>query len=381
MKILLCCPLILDKKYGGAKVYMEMAEAYRRIGHDCTIVSPNDLSEGMITELSFEDKFKKYPKALKNYLKDNAAQYDVVEYEHEFLPFERELFPKNTLMVARSVLLVQHLNAIVIPERKNFLRLVKNILYGNKRSKFVQKRINMANETIKNADIANVTNPDDKKQLIAEGHESHKIFDFPYGISKERLNDFFETSTEPPEKNIVAFVGSFDYRKGALEFPQIVHEVINKVSDVEFLLLGTKGLFPDEVSVLNFFPKRYHSQIKIIPQFDPQKLPEYLKSVSVGMFPSHLESFGFGVLEMLAAKVPVVAYDVPGPPLMLESNMLVGAGNGFKMAERIIQLLEDKTLLKEERIKASQTAHKETFDWDTIAQNTINTYQQLIQKR
>ena len=38
---------------------------------------------------------------------------------------------------------------------------------------------------------------------------------------------------------------------------------------------------------------------------------------SAGAFPSHCEGFPFGVLEMLAAGLPVVAYRAPGAPMMI----------------------------------------------------------------
>ena len=58
------------------------------------------------------------------------------------------------------------------------------------------------------------------------------------------------------------------------------------------------------------------------------------------MFPSRVESFGYGVLEMLAAAVPVVAYDAPGPHVLLPPEYRVQVGAVRELADRVVDLSE-----------------------------------------
>ena len=74
---------------------------------------------------------------------------------------------------------------------------------------------------------------------------------------------------------------------------------------------------------MNYFPKKLRGYIEVIPQFHPDELPILLSSCSLGIFPSYLEGFAFGVLEMLAAALPVIAYDTPGAPMMVPEQYLV----------------------------------------------------------
>jgi len=55
------------------------------------------------------------PHALRDHLRAHAHRYDVVEYEHDRLPFPRSDLPPDTLLVARSVLLIHHFLATPIP--------------------------------------------------------------------------------------------------------------------------------------------------------------------------------------------------------------------------------------------------------------------------
>ena len=68
------------------------------------------------------------------------------------------------------------------------------------------------------------------------------------------------------------------------------------------------------------------------------------------MFPSRVESFGYGVLEMLAAAVPVIAYDAPGPHVMLPPEYRVPVGAAGDMADRVCDLLTDPDRLRAARL-------------------------------
>jgi glycosyltransferase involved in cell wall biosynthesis len=93
-----------------------------------------------------------------------------------------------------------------------------------------------------------------------------------------------------------------------------------------------------------------------------------------------LEGFGFGVLEMLAASIPVIAYDSPGPPMMLPPQYLVPKGDIKSMSGKVINLLHNRKKLDNARIWAKQQSKQ--FNWQTIAKITRETYLNfLTQKR
>ena len=96
----------------------------------------------------------------------------------------------------------------------------------------------------------------------------------------------------------------------------------------------------------------------------------------MGFFPSYLEGFPFAVLEMLAASLPVVAYDVPGPRMMLDRDDLVAAGDADAMAGRIAALLRDPLALIEAQREARRRA--ERFRWEDIASSTASVYAERL---
>jgi glycosyltransferase involved in cell wall biosynthesis len=110
-----------------------------------------------------------------------------------------------------------------------------------------------------------------------------------------------------------------------------------------------------------------------VPRFAAEALPELLAPCSVGIFPSYVEGFGYGVLEMLAASLPVIAYDVPGPPMMLPPEYLVGRGDVAGLSARVVALLRDPARLADARSWARERSRQ--FCSQEIAGATSAIYQ------
>jgi glycosyltransferase involved in cell wall biosynthesis len=317
---------------------------------------------------------------LRAYLQREAHAFDVIEFDHEYLPFPRGDFDPAPLMVARSVLLVQHLQTIAIPRPNTLRSRLGRLRHGPRRAALQRLRIEQADRTIRSADVVNVSNDRDRAELVRRGVEPEKIVVLPFGMSARRREMFRrQCSDAPPAQPVVGFVGTFDYRKGALDLPSIVASVCTACPDARFRLLGTDGMIRGGPPVLRFFPRAVRHRIEVVPGFEPDALPRLLAAVSVGVFPSYLEGFGLGVLEMLAAAVPVIAYDAPGPPFMLPPQHLVGPGDVGALSARVLELLRDPARLASARLEARQLAQR--FDWSAIARQTIDLYEIAISKR
>jgi glycosyltransferase involved in cell wall biosynthesis len=373
-KILYCCPYKCDPTLGGAKVYIEAAKSMTAQGWNVQIISPDDLGFGLLSQLPELEKLKKYSNALCEYLKINSHKYDVVEYEHLYLPFDRTLFSAKTLMVARSILLVHQFKTFKMPHFNSFRSNVGHILKYKIRENELNEKIRYADLTLKNADLISVPNSSDKNVLVKNAHTENKIIVLPYGLFPERFEDLEINAIENKTSSFfeIAFVGTFDLRKGAREFPSIVEQVSKKIPNVKFKLLGTSAMFPTKDAILKYFPLNLHKYLDIHPKFSPAELPKLLQHSSIGLFPSHMESFGFGVLEMSASGLPVVAYDVPGPNEILPHDLLVLRGNIEQTCQLILKLYKDKDFYI--KMKRESLVKSRNFNWLDIGKKNNETY-------
>lgn len=375
-RILFCSPYPLSKQLGGPKVILELVQAMEKEGWVCDLLGRDDICK---VEDYLNVSVDIYSRKLSEHLRKCADQYDVVDYDHHCLPYPRTLFADRTLFAARSVLLAHHFEVISIPKGGGWKPKVRTLLVGKKEGAERRHRTNNARTTIEQADVVNVSNYHDKEELIKNGVASEKIIVIPYGISQDRRLLFDTVSNEVPAKPVVAFVGTFDYRKGAREFPSLVQSIVKSVPEARFRLIGTAGLFQTEAEVLAHFPYRLRHKMEIIPRYLPEELPSLLALCSVGIFPSYVEGMPFGVLEMLAASVPVIAYDAPGAPMMLTAEYLVGCGDVKAMSAKVVMLLNSATRLHNAREWAQKQSQK--FSWQNAAEMTSEIYQERYQRK
>ncbi|MDZ4677791.1 MAG: glycosyltransferase family 4 protein [Oligoflexia bacterium] len=372
-KILLCSANPLDVTLGAAKVLIEIAQSLNELGADCKLASDEEICPGVF-KLPVGDRAFAFSRALRVYLKKTAPLYDVVDYDHGCLPYARDEFSNNTLFVARSVLLVQHFVKIKIPIHYGIKSWIKNIL-PNASSRRLNQRVLDSQLTLKSSDLINVSNTEDRDALMSIGLPKDKIVVIPFGLTHDRWVKLKNTDPSPlPLTDTIAFIGTFDLRKGSKEFPEIVSQVVKAIPHAKFKLLGAK--YRNKEEILKYFPKKLHSNLDIVPEFHPQELPQHLSDCSIGIFPSYIEGFGFGVLEMLAAGLPVISYNSPGPTMMLPDDLMVPRGDHQALANKVIALLTDTAQLKEKRIWAHQRALD--FQWRTAAQKTLKIYDEKL---
>lgn len=365
MKILFCLRSPLKKELGASKTLIELAEELEKIGWDCTLIEPQDLAPNQ-TEI---EQKQNYPENLKHYLQKNASQYDIVEYEHCYLPYSRSEFTHQTLFVARVQLLGHHFVNINVPKSNSWKSRINYLLTGWQDLQKRKANMAIAQKTVEEADLVTVLNYDDQKELIKNGIQSEKIIVIPNGLSRQMRSLFDSISSDIPNQRKIAFVGSFINRKGATDIPKIFKQIVTQMPDVKLLLLGTGA---SKEQVLSKFSPSLTDKIEVIPFYQAEKLPKLLSSCSVGFFPSYIEAFGLGVLEMLAASIPVIAYDSPGPSMMLPSEYLVPSGNINKMSVRLLELLKNQNKLIEARKWAKKRS--QDFCWSKIARQTSKKY-------
>lgn len=363
-RLLFCSSERLTRTLGASKVPIELADAMRQVGWGVDLVGPEDYIP-KYNSLTETERKERADQELRNLIVNEGACYDVVDYQIQNLPFARATFPKDLLMVARTPILLAHLDHVRFPQPLSLRRVAGKLFLDRARQRRLRAQINKGLKTAREADLVVVNNDEDRGELVRRGLVRDRIRMIPLGLSDGRLG---ELATDPcvlPSTPTVAFVGTFDWRKGAADFPDLIERVRAEVPAVQFRLLGTRGMFQEERDIRRLFPSGQQKCLDIVPSFSPETLPSLLHTCSGGVFPSYLEGFGFGVLEMLAASLPVVAYDAPGPPVMLPREWLVRPGDTVSAAEHLVTWLQNPALLREARLHAHSRAQQ--FTWARTA--------------
>jgi len=352
-----------EPTYGASAVTYYLAQACESAGHDVTVVAnPNSLV-GADRQAYWE-----------NVLKTHAAERDVIELPHDALRKPRTHYPHGPLLVGRCVLWDGHAETAGAPSRfRRGLAKQLQTLRPRRRNSKTSPAAPSAQELTATWDLLNVANSWDRRALVEAGAQSEKVVVFPYALpqdTQEKLQQNVDKSVQDIPR--IAFLGTFDFRKGCVDLIELLEAIAAQLPEVKLRLIGAKGMYQQAFRIRSAFPLRHQHRLEIIMRFERSSLPALLADCRVGVFPSYWEGFGLGVLEMLTAGLPVVAYDAPGPCDILPADWRVPRGDLTALGQTIMPWLTNTA--------AWEAAHQRCslytdFDWATIARQTVATYQ------
>jgi len=223
------------------------------------------------------------------------------------------------------------------------------------------------------------------REQIADifGVEEGRISVIPNGIDPDDLpaDDPEELARlrsqfAEPDENLVLLIGRLVYEKGFQLALEAMPEVIQALPNTRFLVAGS-GTHEAEL----------HKQAEELGlmehgtyQFrgEAQFYTSLYRIADLTVVPSIYEPFGLVALEAMASECPCIAADTGG---LREVVPIEGAGLRFRasdpehLAEAAIQVLGDPELSK--RMVEEGLAHIRLFDWDEIAQQTLDLYEGL----
>lgn len=384
-----------SRSLGGPRVQLELAEELREMGHEVEKYSYDDAFPGcgeplaalgqgpwarrlrtvassLLSNRSFADRAAAF-------VRRNAHRFDIIDANQTDLPYPKRQLGFSGLLVARSVGLIpafeefERLSALrwPPPPLSPRHRLHPALTYPGRR-----RRRRDVERSFHHADLINVSNSDDLITVRDTMGYGAKVVQFPFGMSDARCEAFRGRRAEVPARlaaRKVAFIGTWNPRKGARDWPAIVGRLRQLSPGVRFLFLGT-GL--DREAVLRDFPEGARSALEVVPRYESDTLPDLLANATLGAFPGYLEGFGFSVLEKLAAGLPTVIYDAPGTRDIvrpLATPEIVPAGDTEAFATRLAALLALLPGAYGERSADSLRAASH-FSWREIARATRSVY-------
>jgi glycosyltransferase involved in cell wall biosynthesis len=198
----------------------------------------------------------------------------------------------------------------------------------------------------------------------------------PYGLTEQWRQKLVEAAALPETRlarQKVSFIGMWGARKGAKDWGESIRRVRAIVPEAHFKFLGT---LTDNERVLRDLNIPACDWMEIVPEFHPDELPKLLSDSTVGALPSYAEGFGLALLEQLAAGIPTVSYDSPGPRSILQGSpdLLVPVGNVEQFSTALIQILSSDLASYRKLIDRSREVASR-FVWSTIAKETARLYE------
>ncbi len=382
LRILAIVNLPWDPRLGAARVWIELAEEWRRAGHVVEVFCLTDaFPEPTSSHVLSTFRQALFPARAAAYVRSQAGRYDVIDCLIGTLNARKKKLGFDRLLVARSVGLYRLYEDFLEQSRSRWPDQPKGRFFGRIFHGLTDWYFwKSAERSLRVCDLLNLPNEDERVALRRDPSLRAPAIVQPYGLS-DRFREEFERAAAPAAVRLprqkICFIGMWSLRKGARDWPEIMRAIWQQHPGAEFVFLGT--MVAEEVVRAELGFDRAQG-ITCLPQYHAADLPELLADATLGLFPSYVEGFGLAVLEKLAAGLPTVAYDVPGPRQILQAQsqqLLTPPGDPAAMAARASEILA-LPLPEYEALSSACTEIARQYRWSEIAAATIAQYREAL---
>lgn len=367
-----------DPRLGAVRVWIELAAEWTKAGNFVEKFCLTDAFPTATTSSALSAfRLLLFPFRAAKFVRRNAHRFDVIDAHIGVLPFSKQSLRWSGLLVARSVGFYRLYEKFEKAAAKRWPPVDKGKLSGRIFYGFFKKRTRAASEaSVKYCDLLNLPNLDELSCVRDEMKLETPAVVQPYGLAPARhraLGSVANSADSRWRAKKVCFLGMWSPRKGARDWGQIIQRVRARVPSARFLFLGT---MVENQLVLNDLNLGVPDFLELVPQFAPDDLPRLLADCTVGAFPSYVEGFGLAVIEQLAAGLPTVAYEAPGPRDILRvalPELLISPGDIPSFSEAVVAILERDFEGYQDLCQRSANI-AERFSWPRIARDTLEEY-------
>lgn len=177
---------------------------------------------------------------------------------------------------------------------------------------------------------------------------------------------------------IVAFVGRLVHEKGVHVLIGAVPKVLETMPNVNFVIVGEGGM--KEYLMKEAWDFGAADHVFFTGFVSKETLISIYKASDAAVFPSLYEPFGITVLEAMAAKTPVIVTDTGGLAEIVQhetTGIKVYVDNSDSLAWGILRVLKHPRIAERIRKNGYQKVVEE-YNWNRIAERTINIYQHAL---
>lgn len=206
-----------------------------------------------------------------------------------------------------------------------------------------------------------------------------------YGLE---LDKFEKIPVDDYEEGLILYIGTIIRKKGVLELPLIMDEVVKQYPKAHLFLIGgdTSDITTGSKSTWGLLEEQLKLISRDIKVSYKGKVPydvvrNYIKKAHVCVFPTFAETLGMVTIESMAMQKPVVNSNIGWAQELIvdgESGFLVHPTNHNDYASKIVTLLTNNKLRTSISIQA-RTRVERVFDIDKIVVENITFYKSLLE--
>lgn len=205
-----------------------------------------------------------------------------------------------------------------------------------------------------------------------------------YGIAPEKItvvhngvycdsnpNSVVENNTRP---KMVLFLGRMTHQKGPYFFIEVARRVLERRSDVQFVLAGAGDLTREMIERVASL--RIGKNVHFTGFLDANQVREIYQLADVYVMPSVSEPFGLSALEALSYNVPAVITKQSGVAEVLKHTLVSDFWDTEDVAAKVLALLEYPALRRASL--ANEQKELRAITWGRTAEKLIELYRKMV---
>lgn len=178
-------------------------------------------------------------------------------------------------------------------------------------------------------------------------------------------------------KKIVANIAALVDHKDFPTYIMAVHYLVKvlQLKDVHFLIIG-EGALKNEIQQLIV---ENHLENSITMTGNRTDIPQILNGLDIYTFTSKLEGFGSTILEVMSARVPIIATNIGGPREILthkKNALLIPVGDYIGLAHQIDTFIHHPEIAQQLKENAYQKVQQ--FSIENHIEQIENIYHQIL---
>jgi len=192
------------------------------------------------------------------------------------------------------------------------------------------------------------------------GKTTMNLLKFGHGKNYKVIHYAIDTDVFKPipsirtEAGLIIFTGVVAPRKGVLELLQAMNIVFSKSNSARLLIIGDDqyphGRTAYKEQIIPALDQKYRHRVQFTGSKDRSQLPPLIQQAEICCFPSHVETFGIGIVEAMALEKPVIYMQTgPGPEVVQDgvSGILCDTFDPKAIAEKILYLFAHSNISKD----------------------------------
>lgn len=174
------------------------------------------------------------------------------------------------------------------------------------------------------------------------------------------------------------YIGTINPRKNLVFLVNVFLQLARTHPDLQLVIAGKKGWYYDTL-VATIHKHAMESRVILTDYIsDTQKVALYTMATAL-VFPSLYEGFGLPIIEAMAAGLPVIASNRSSiPEVQGDAGLSLDPTDEAAWVTGINRLIANPHLQK--KFSAAGASQSKKFSWDTIAKQTSEVYDQVLEK-